>query len=125
MRHTSSDVSTIEAGSYRRMASWRDREAHGWSVSCFFVIVYNRSGPHLKHLIQQHVVSGTHIITDGWSGYTELSDLGYQHSVVIHKDNFVSPDDSQIHTQGIESTWGSLKRIIRARGTNKGEFFAE
>lgn len=91
----------------------------------FFVIVYNRSGPHLKHLIQKHVVPGTHIITDGWPGYAGLSDLGYQHSVVIHEDNFVSPDDSQIHTQRIESTWGSLKRFIRARGTNKGEFLAE
>jgi hypothetical protein len=67
----------------------------------FFVIVYNRSGPHLKHLIQQHVVPGTHIITDGWPGYAGLSDLGYTHSVVIHEDNFVSPDDHQVHTQRI------------------------
>lgn len=91
----------------------------------FFVIVYNRSGPLLKHLIQQHVAAGTHIITDGWAGYLGLSDLGYRHSVVIHDENFVSPDDRQIHTQRIESTWGSLKRFIRARGTYKGEFLAE
>lgn len=91
----------------------------------FFVIVYNRSGPHLKHLICQHVAQGTHIITDGWPGYAGLEELGYRHSVVIHEENFVSPSDSEVHTQRIESTWSSLKRFLRAHGTHKGEFLAE
>ena len=93
--------------------------------NAFFVIVHNRSGPHLKHLILQNVATGTHIITDGWAGYIGLSELGYQHSVVIHEDNFVSPTNSEVHTQRIEATWGSLKRFMRAHGTYKGGFLAE
>lgn len=93
--------------------------------NCFMRLVYNRCGDHLKHLIRQHVAPGTHIITDGWGGYVGLSELGYEHSVVIHEDNFVSPNDALVHTQRIEATWGSFKRFIRARGTNKGEFYTE
>lgn len=93
--------------------------------NCFMRLVYNRSGAHLKHLIQQHVAPGTHIVTDGWGGYVGLQALGYEHCVVIHEENFVSPGDPAVHTQRIEATWGSLKRFIRARGTNKGTFYAE
>ena len=92
---------------------------------CFIRLVYNRSAPHLTHLICQHVAQGTHIITDGWSAYSGLRLLGYTHSVVIHEENFVSPDDNTVHTQTIESTWSSLKRFIRRHGTNKGSFYLE
>jgi hypothetical protein len=91
----------------------------------FFRLIYNRSGPHLKYLIRQHVAPGTRIVTDGWAGYNGLAELGYEHSVVIHEENFVSPSDTETHTQRIEATWGSLKRFLRQRGTNKGEFLAE
>jgi hypothetical protein len=79
---------------------------------CFMRLVYNRSEGHLCHLICEHIAEGTHIISDGWAAYANLSTMGYQHSVVIHDENFVSPDDSNIHTQRIESTWSSLKRFI-------------
>ena len=87
--------------------------------------VHNRSGDHLKHLIREHIAQGTHIMSDGWGGYVGLSEMGYDHSVVIHDDNFVSPDNSNVHTQRIEATWSSLKRFIRARGTNKGAYYLE
>lgn len=92
---------------------------------CFVCLVYDRSATHLTHLIRQHVALGTHIMTDGWGAYSGLSTMGYQHSVVVHNENFVSPENRDIHTQQIEATWCSLKRFIRARGTNKGEFFIE
>lgn len=91
----------------------------------FLCLVYDRSAPHLIHLIRQHVAPGTHIITDGWPAYISLSDYGYIHSVVIHNDNFVSPIDPDVHTQLIEATWGSLKRFIRSRGTYKGHHLLE
>ena len=92
---------------------------------CFLRVVYNRSEPHLTHLIRQHVLPGTHIITDGWSAYHNLSSMGYLHSIVIHQQNFLSPEDPNTHTQTIESTWGSLKRFIRKNGTNKGPHLLE
>jgi IS1 family transposase len=93
--------------------------------NCFIRLVYNRSEAHLTHLIQEHVAAGTHIMTDGWAAYRNLSSRGYTHSVVVHEDNFVSPVDANVHTQTIESTWSSLKRFIRAHGTNKGEYYLE
>lgn len=101
-----------------------ERTTNG-EFKCFVRLVYNRSASHLTHLIQQHVLPGTHIISDGWGAYVGLSDLGYRHSVVIHEENFVSPDDQSVHTQQIESTWCSLKRFLRSRGTNKGPHLLE
>lgn len=92
---------------------------------CFMCVVYDRSEAHLTHLIRQHVLPGTHIMTDGWAAYANLSSMGYTHSVVIHDDNFISPDDNSVHTQKIEATWCSLKRFIRAHGTNKGAHYFE
>jgi hypothetical protein len=92
---------------------------------CFMRLVYNRSEPQLIHLIREHVWPGTHIISDGWGAYANLSSMGYTHSVVNHSENFVSPEDSDIHTQLIESTWSSLKRFVRSRGGNKGEHYLE
>ena len=92
---------------------------------CFMCLVYNRSESHLTYLIRRHVAPGTHIITDGWAAYRNLSQIGYEHSVVIHEENFVSPVDQDVHTQTIEATWCSLKRFIRSRGTSKGEHLIE
>lgn len=92
---------------------------------CFLRLVYNRSEIHLTHLIRCHVALDTHIITDGWAAYRNLSAMGYSHSVIIHEENFISPENSDIHTQTIEATWGSLKKFIRGRGTNKGCHYLE
>jgi hypothetical protein len=51
--------------------------------------------------------------------------MGYRHSVVIHEQNFVAPEDRDVHTQRIESTWSSLKRFIRSRGGNKAPHYLE
>ena len=93
--------------------------------NCFIVLVYDRSEAHLTSLIRSRVAPGTHIITDGWAAYQNLSSMGYRHSVVIHEENFVSPVDGDVHTQTIESTWCSLKRFIRAHGTHKGGYYLE
>lgn len=92
---------------------------------CFMKLVYNRSEALLIHLIREHVRPGTRIITDGWAAYRNLATYEYVHDVVIHAENFVAPHDATIHTQRIESTWCSLKRFIRQRGTHKGSFYLE
>jgi hypothetical protein len=95
------------------------------AFKCFMRLVYNRSEAHLCHLIREHVAPGTHIITDGWGAYTNLSTMGYTHSVVVHEENFVNPEDRNINTQKIEATWSSLKRFIREHGSNKGPHYIE
>src|SRR5271156_2360546 len=88
-------------------------------------VVCNRSETHLTNLIRQHVAPWTLLMTDGWAAYSNLSYMRYSHRVVVHKDNFVSPDDSIVHTQTIEATWCSLKRFIWSRGTHKGPHMLE
>jgi hypothetical protein len=92
---------------------------------CFLRLVYDRSETHLTHWIRRHIAPETHIITDGWAAYRNLSSMGYTHSTIIHENNFVSPENAEVHTQTIEATWGSLKKFIRAHGTNKSTHYIE
>jgi IS1 family transposase/transposase-like protein len=77
------------------------------SGRCFAQMVSNRDKPTLLPLIQQHILPGSSIMTDGWSAYADLGTMDggiYQHGVVVHSDNFVHPIHESIHTQTIEST---------------------
>jgi hypothetical protein len=45
------------------------------------------TGANLIPFVKENVESGSEIITDGWSGYSKLSGLGYTHTVkVVSKD---------------------------------------
>ncbi|TRY77128.1 hypothetical protein TCAL_15973, partial [Tigriopus californicus] len=55
----------------------------------------------------EHILPGTHIISDGWSSYAHLDEIDdgiYSHSVIIHDQHFVDPTDDCIHTQSVEGT---------------------
>jgi transposase-like protein len=94
-----------------------DRE----SGKCFVEYVKNRRASTLLPLIHRYVHEGSHIITDGFASYENISVSGvYAHSVVIHNENFINPNDAAIHTQNIENLWGRLKSgFKRMRGTRK------
>jgi transposase-like protein len=89
---------------------------------CFLCLVPNRLAVTLLPIIQEHVKPGTHILTDGFVSYNDVSKIDggiYQHSVVIHAENFVSPMDYLVHTQNIESMWSRVKRKFKnMHGTN-------
>jgi hypothetical protein len=87
-------------------------------------MVYSKSEAHLTNFTH-HVTQGMHIITDGWGAYRNLSTAGYIHTVVIHGQNIVAPDDAETHKQRIKTTWLELKRFIKSRGTNKGQCYLE
>jgi len=88
--------------------------------------VFNdRSRAHLEPLIQQWVLPGTRIITDGWAAYRQLGNLpeGYTHDVVNHSIEFVNPIDRSINTQAIEGLWAHAKKPFKAmNGTSKSLF---
>lgn len=88
-----------------------DRE----TKKCFFVVVNNRDANTLHNVIREHVLPGTHIITDCWKGYCGVDRIYYTHSTVNHSKHFINPSDRNIHTQGIESQWAKLKRDMRRR----------
>ena len=71
---------------------------------CFTVA--DRTAQNLIPIIQTHVPEGSHIYTDGWLAYIGLSDLGYNHTRVIHERGFGSGDNTTNH---IEALWSDLK----------------
>ena len=48
----------------------------------------------------------------------ESSNVLLSHSVVVHQENFVDPNDSETHTQNIENKWHHVKnKLKRMKGT--------
>ena len=76
------------------------------SGKCFMVEVEDRSAATLNNIpvpvIREWIFPGTHIISYGWRAYRNLEQLGggiYVHSVIVHEQNFVDPNDKSVHTQ--------------------------
>ena len=83
------------------------------SNRCFLVEVEQRDANTLLPLIEEWILPGTKIMSDGWHVYNNIDQGGiYTHDVVIHQDNFVDPLDRSIHSQNIESMWSRAKRIF-------------
>ena len=57
-------------------------------------------------------------MSDCWKSYDCLEANGFSHYKVNHSENFVNPDDSNIHTQNIENRWNWVKKFIKKKGTN-------
>lgn len=96
------------------------------SGKCFLVPVRDRTAATLEAIISQHILPGSHIISDGWRAYSNLDTLNngvYMHSTVIHEANFVDPDDDLVHTQHIENMWMRAKRKLKRQcGTSRALF---
>ena len=87
--------------------------------NCVMVVVEDRSAETLLPIIQQHVLPGTRIITDGWRAYNRLPN----HDVVNHTLHFVDPHDPTLHTNTVEGNWGNCKAKFRAKhGTSDALF---
>lgn len=67
----------------------------------------------LMPIIEKHIEPGTLIHTDGWSGYNQLENKGYEHRTTSHGLGEYYREDS--YTQTIESFWSTAKP--RMRGT--------
>lgn len=96
------------------------------SGKCFMVVVQDRAAATLEQLIEEHILPGTHIMSDGWRGYRNVSLLRngvYDHSVVIHERYFVDPIDRENHTQNCENMWMRAKRKLKRQfGTSDALF---
>lgn len=79
-----------------------------------FEICPRRDRPTLHALIQRTVLPGSDIHTDGWRAYQGLENIGYEHHVVNHRQEFVAADGT--HTQRIEAQWRALRRLFTPGG---------
>ena len=88
--------------------------------------VERHDGATLLQLIKDGILPGTHIISDGWRAYNDIAILdngAYTHDVIIHEDNFVDPNNPDIHPQNIESMWSRAKGMFRQMyATSRGLF---
>ena len=77
-------------------------------------IVETRDRETLQNIILKHVIPSkeTRIVSDGWAAYNQLQDIGFQHEVVIHEQEFVNQDG--FHTNSIESVWSQFKNWINS-----------
>jgi len=103
----------------------RDRRWRGcWVVGimergtgrCWLEIVARRDAATLERIITAHVLPGSIIVTDACGGYNNVATINngvYDHQVVIHAQNFVSPVHNDVHTQTIEGLWMHAKRKLR------------
>jgi len=96
------------------------------SGKCFLVEVADRTANTLEAKIREHILPGTHIISDGWAAYANIPQIGggiYTHEYVVHQRNFVDPQDDNIHTQNVENLWWRAKRKIRRQQGTSRELF--
>ena len=78
------------------------------SLNCALVEVANRNTATLEPIIQEWLLPGTRIMSDGWGAYGNLDNIGggvYMHDVVVHQDNFVHPVHLDVHTNHVENIW--------------------
>ena len=85
----------------------------------FVELVPDRSEATLLPIIQRHIKPGTHIMSDEWRAYFNLNKYGYIHDKINHSENFVNPEDPNIHTQRIENAWRYLKQTFPSNGTSE------
>lgn len=88
----------------------------------FIEMVKSRNRQTLLEIIKRKILPETTIISDCWRAYNNLEILcpeyNFKHFQINHSENYVSPSNSIIHTQNIESFWSTLKRYLRSKGTN-------
>lgn len=92
--------------------------------------VEKRNQETLQWIIQNHVATGSTIYTDGWAAYKGLSELGYEHFVVEHKDCFKkfvknpkTGETIEVHTNSIEGAWAHAKfHFKKMHGTMASQF---
>jgi hypothetical protein len=85
--------------------------------SFFLEAVRRRNKATLEEIITRRISRQAKIMSDGWPAYDGLRLLGYEHGVVIHSENFISPEDPSVHTQNIENLWRCLRRFLSQRSS--------
>ena len=67
---------------------------------CHVEVVHERDRNTLQEIIIEHINPQTNarILSDGWSAYAKLEELGYKQEVVIHEREFKNTEG--YHTEG-------------------------
>jgi len=110
-RHKDKKVKNSQGRSFKDKVPVMGMLQRGGKMNAFVVPDTKRSS--LSPLIYKYVNSETSIlISDEWWGYNGLSKY-YDHRIIDHsKKEYVSLQDSSIHTNNIEGSWNILKKSV-------------
>ena len=87
------------------------------SGKLFIQVVQNRKAETLIQIITKWISKETRLLlSDEWRAYAKLKSLGYNHKTIKHTDNFVDPNDPEVHTQNIENRSGVIKGFMKKHG---------
>jgi hypothetical protein len=83
----------------------------------FLRMVDERSAEVLLPILQEYIIPGTEIHSDGWRAYSGIAgiqvDPPYTHRVVNHNENFVDPE-TRATTNHVERMWCEAKKHFKA-----------
>ena len=75
----------------------------------FLIPVDRRDANTLLPIIQDFILPGTTVVSDCWSSYNTVGNIGYTHLTVNHSVNFVDPV-THAHKNNVENMWMRAKR---------------
>jgi len=96
------------------------------SGKCFLTAVPDRSAATLESRILQHILPGTHIISDGWAAHCNLKDIGhgiYQDSFVRYMNFRIMCINEIVFMNDIENLWMRAKRKLHRQFGTSRELF--
>ena len=104
---------------------WIFRISQPSKHKCLLVPVEKRDAKTLLDIICKYVDTGSNmkVVSDGWAAYNTLAQKGYQHSVVVHKEEFVNASGE--HTNSIESVWSQFKTWISNMHEHRNDKYDE
>ncbi|XHR28728.1 MAG: IS1595 family transposase [Chthoniobacteraceae bacterium] len=91
---------------WRKRASSLNNRIAGRYAGRVRLSVANRTGKALCGFIKNAVAPGTLIVTDGWDGYSNLGNLGYNHHPVVTRDD---PKLAEVYLPIIHLVFSNLK----------------
>jgi IS1 family transposase len=120
----SKDVVEIDEAQIRRRKAHKGRKRNEvWVFGAvvrgsihrqsFMKIVKNRKKATLQRVIVGSINNKVKmIVSDGLPAYEDINSLGFNHKTVNHSENYVLPEDKQVHTQTIEGYWKHLRAFL-------------
>lgn len=88
------------------------------------MVISNREQGTLQGRIEENIAEGSTVYTDAWKSYNGLSEK-YEHGVVDHNiGQYVSGEDGEITTNGMENYWTILKRAYHGTYIHMADWHA-
>ena len=100
-----------------RQGHWVFGAIERHSGCCFLVEAPDRQREKLLPIIQQWILPGSRIISDGCTSYADIPQILcgiYIHDVIVHQRNFVDSNDPTVHTQFNENVRMQAKKKFQS-----------